>query len=63
MEQKQYKENACKIVELVAGMTSTQWDRVASLINTFYVNEKAKVSFEVPERLTQLIDRELFLWL
>lgn len=57
MNEKQYEENARKIVELVDGMTDVQWSRVRHLIDVVLEREKAKVTFEKPEHLDLLMEQ------
>ncbi len=55
MEQKQYEENARKIIDLAEGMTDVQWCRIRHLIGECLEREKAKVTFEKPEHLELLM--------
>ena len=57
MNEKQYEENARKIVELVDGMTDVQWSRVRHLIDVVLEREKTKVTFEKPEHLDLLLEQ------
>lgn len=55
MEKEQYIKNCYQIVELVDGMTASQWDKIKHLITHCYEDKKVKVSFEKPEHLDLLM--------
>lgn len=55
MDERQYKENARKIIELACGMTSWQWSRISHLIQCELDKEKNRVTFEKPEHLGLLM--------
>lgn len=55
MDEKQYRENAEKIIELAQGMTQAQWSRISHLIVSVIEQKKASTSFEKPRDLDLLM--------
>lgn len=61
MTKDQYADRARKIIDLVDGMTATQWNRIQMLINRCIDEKKTKVSFEKPEHLDLLMKQDFIL--
>ncbi|MGN0553704.1 MAG: hypothetical protein ACI4I1_09990 [Oscillospiraceae bacterium] len=61
MEKTKYKENVCKIIDLVDGMTETQWANVQHLIACCFSEKKAKVTFDKPEHLDLLMKQNFIM--
>ena len=61
MEKSKYEENARKIIDLVDGMTDTQWAKVQHLITACFSEKKVKVTFEKPEHLDLLMKQNFII--
>lgn len=55
MEKGKYEDHVRQIIDLVDGMTDTQWGKVQHLITCCIAEKKAKVTFEKPEHLDLLM--------
>lgn len=55
METGKYEDHVRQIIDLVDGMTDTQWGKVQHLITCCFSEKKAKVTFEKPEHLDLLM--------
>jgi hypothetical protein len=56
MEQKRYEMVARKIIDLVEGMTTEQWIKIADLIDGRLKAQVANLTIEKTDRLEELLE-------
>lgn len=61
MDREIYAEHCWEIIELVEGMTDSQWNGVRNLIDGVFAKKKVKVTFEKPEHLDLLLRQNFIL--
>ena len=61
MTDKQYSETAKAIIEMVEGMTHSQWNKINHLIEVSFQAQEAKLTFEKPKELDLLMKQNFIL--
>lgn len=61
MTDKQYSETAKAIIEMVEGMTHSQWNKINHLIEVSFQAQEVKLTFEKPKELDLLMKQNFIL--
>ena len=55
MEKKKYVDNSREIINLVEGMTYSQWEKVRKTVSDVYASLMPQVEFKTPDNIETLM--------